>query len=157
MVTRTGSGEEEPTQSSFQLPSEGVNHLFQITEVYDFENQHPKISLGENNTVVKLEVVGGDEEGRTMLHWVNLDDQWTGFFSTRLFLKAIGEPYKGKDFPMNTENWQTRRFLSTVTHSVSEKNGKTYCNIGEYDIEESLKIKQLGGEVVNPEDISWDN
>ena len=155
MVTRTGSGDGETKQSSFQLPSEGVNHLFQITEVYDFENQHPKISLGENNTVLKLKVVGGEEAGRTMLHWVNLDDKWNGFFSTQLFLKAIGEPYKGEDFPIDTGNWQARRFLSNVTHSVSEKNGKTYCNIGEYDIDESLKIKQLDGATTTTDDIEW--
>ena len=95
MVTRTATKNEEP--ANYAKPSEGTTHLFQIVDCWDIDDPHPKISLDENTVLVKLEVKGGEEEGRTMLHRVSLDDKWDGFFRTQIFLKCIGEPYKGED------------------------------------------------------------
>jgi hypothetical protein len=141
MVTRTATKNEEP--ANYAKPSEGTTHLFQIVDCWDIDNQHPKIALDENTVLVKLEVKGGEEEGRTMLHRVSLDDKWTGFFRTQIFLKCIGEPYKGEDFPIMSENWHGREFYATVEHTTSEKTGKTYPNILDFDEDKSKTIKQF--------------
>jgi hypothetical protein len=158
MVERTATSREEPEQKSFKKPSENMDHLFQITEVFDYENPHPKISTDENTVIVKLEVEGGEEEGRTMLHWVNLDDQWAGFFRTKIFLKCIGEPYKGDDFPIMSDNWQGRKFYADVVHT---EDGK-YANVNEFNIDKSLAIEQYRAPVKAKTDkddneIAWDD
>lgn len=149
MVTRTATSEGEPEQMSFALPSEDRKHLFQITESWDIDNPHKKLNTDENTVIVKLEVVDGDEAERTMLHWVNLDDKWTGFFRTKLFLKSIGEPYNGVDFPIISDNWQARRFYATVTHTDDGK----YANIDQFFEDESKALNE--GSQKN-DSISWE-
>ncbi len=125
------SDNEEPKQLSFQLPSE-EEHLFQCTDVDEEMEDDPDI------VYVKLEVVGGKEEGRTMMARLSLDDQWKGFFGTRLFLKAIKEEYKGDEFPIDTDNWIGRQFYATVIHNENKAKTKTYANVDEYNFEREV-------------------
>ena len=94
MVKKYASGKDEPEQKSFELPSE-KEHLFLVVDVYDIENNEHGLDLGPDDVSVKCEVVGGEEEGRSLLVRLSLDDKWKGFFASRLFLKVIGEQYKG--------------------------------------------------------------
>ena len=146
MVQRNARGnDQEPEQKAFDNPSE-KEHLFQVTDVLpDFSND-PDIVFA------KCEVVGGDEEGRTLLNRLSLDDTWKGFFGTRLFLKAIGEPYKGTEFPIDTENWVGKQFYATVVH-----NGK-YANIKEYNFEKMVEQQHIGKPKVEkkPDEVAWD-
>ena len=124
MVKRTGQApDQEPEESDFPLPSE-KEHLFQVSDFID--NDDPNI------IVAKCEVVGGDEEGLSLLNRVNLDFGFKGFFYTRLFLKAIGEPYKG-NFEIDSDHWIGRQFYATVIH-----NGK-YANISEYNYDKKVE------------------
>lgn len=152
MVKRTASSpDSEPDQKVFVLPSE-KEHLFQVVDFIDSDN--PDIIL------TKLEVVGGEEEGRSLIQRVSLDDGWKGFFATRLFLKAIGEPYHGKDFPIDTDNWPGRQFYAIVIHN--ESKGKTYANIKEYNFEKMVdnsnvkKSVKSNEKVKSAEEIEWD-
>lgn len=124
----------EPEQKSFDRPSE-KEHLFQAVDVFTYEDTiGQKINLDENTVSVKCEVVGGDEEGRTLLNRLRLDMEHGGFFATRLFLKAIGEPYKG-DIDIDTDQWIGKQFYATVVHSGD------YANIREYNYERNPIIK----------------
>lgn len=152
MVKRNAKAtDQEPDQKSFDLPSE-KEHLFQCTDVFDMQNKPANFEITDPDIVyAKLEVVGGEEEGRTILNRLNLDDSFKGFFATRLFLKAIGEPYKGSDFQIDTENWVGRQFYATVVH-----NGK-YANIKEYNFEKLVDNHHLvREEKKNGEEIAWD-
>lgn len=146
MVRRQASADtEEPENSNFKLPSEDMEHLFQVVDKWTDKK--------DNNVVVaKLEVVGGDEQGRTILHRVNTDDGWKGFYFTRLFLKAIGEPYKGT-FTIDDDNWLGRQFYGTVVHS-----GK-YANINDYNFEKMVEQVDIKPNIVKPvdEEIAWDS
>jgi len=149
MVQRTGnSNDEEPEQRKYELPSE-KEHLFQVTDVIEDIDPDPDI------VHVKCEVCGGDEEGRTLLCRLSLDDNFKGFFATRLFLKAISEPYKGKEFAIDTEEWSGRQFYATVIH-----NGK-YANIEEYNFDKIVQQKSIAGgedgkKPTKEEAIAWD-
>lgn len=114
--------DDDPQQKFFELPSE-KEHIFQVVDVK--ENTE-----NDSNIVrVKLEVVGGNEKGRTLLHRLNLDEETKGFFAVRLFLKAIGEPHKGK-INLDTDRWFGHGLTATVIH-----NGK-YANIDVYNFGE---------------------
>lgn len=136
--------ENEPEQSSFNQPSE-KEHLLQVIDFVDQDN--PDVIL------VKLEVVGGDEAGRTLLNRCTLDQEAKGFYFTRMFLKAIGEPYKGV-FEVESDRWIGRQLYATVVHTKS--NGKTYANIGEYNFDKLITQTNNPGGVVNPTDVKWD-
>jgi hypothetical protein len=112
------------------------------------DNDNPDIIL------VKLEVVGGDEAGRTLLNRCTLDQEAKGFFFTRMFLKAIGEPYKGQ-FEMESDRWIGRQFYATVAHSQSK--GKTYANIGEFNFDKVVEQYKAPVGVTKPEDIAWES
>ena len=91
----------------------------------------------------------------TILNRVNLDQSEKAFFFARLFLKAIGEPYKGEFF-VETDRWIGRTFFATIKHT--ESKGKTYANISEYNFDK--KVEQVyqapnPGGVTKPEDIVW--
>ncbi len=144
MVKRTATAHEEPNQSSFKIPSEG-EHLFQVVDFLD--------SNDPNIVLVKAEVVGGEEEGISLINRLSLDDNWKGFFATRLFLKAVGEEYKGENFTIDTDNWVGKQFYATVIHS--EYKGKTYANIDEYNYEK--KIEQYSKSPVKGEEVQWDD
>lgn len=158
MVKRTATAsDQEPEQSSFEMPSE-KEHLLQVVDVFDASYDGNKFNLDENTVIAKLEVVGGDEEGRSLLNRCSLDDQWKGFFATRLFLKAIGEPYKGDNFSIDTDNWIGRQFYALVGHT--EHKGKMYAGIKEYNfdkmVDNSSAPSSVAGDKVNPEEIAWD-
>jgi hypothetical protein len=121
----------EPEQKRFELPSEG-EHQFQVVDILPDAN-NPDIVM------VKLEVADGEELGRSILHRVNLDENWKGFFLTRLFLKAIGEPYKGA-FDADSDMWIGKQFYETIVHNKSEKNGKTYANIDEFIFDKTAPL-----------------
>lgn len=159
--------DDEPDTKKFELPSE-KEHLFQITDVFTNQDETGrKFNLDDNTVVAKCEVVAGDEEGRTLLQRCSLDQEWKGFFATRLLLKAIGQDYKGKGLSIDTDFWIGCQFYATVTHNVN--NGKTYANIEEYNfdkrVEQVARPKSEVKETMTPEQkaqaikdnkISWD-
>ena len=150
--------DKEPESSNFKIPSE-KEHLFQVTDLITNQDEIGiKLGLDGNTIAVKLEIVGGDEEGLTMLNRVNLDPDWKGFFFTKLFLKAIGEPYKGV-FDIDTDNWCGLQFYATVKHSPSKDGTKIYANIDTYNFDKKVENKHtppVSG-VTNPQDIAWEN
>jgi hypothetical protein len=153
MVKRTYSKyyNEEPEQAKFDLPSE-KEHLFQVTDVITFEDElGTKLRLDPDTVSVKLEVVGGEEQGRTLLQRLSLDENWKGFFATRLFLKAIGEPYKGAGLEIDTDRWIGRQVYATVVH-----NGK-FANIDQYNLEKRIEQYKSPIEkpITDPADIKW--
>ena len=153
MVKRTyNTDENEPEASNFKIPSE-KEHLFQVTDI------NPAVTPSgedDNIQVVKLEVVGGDEEGLTLLNRVKLDNNEKSFYFTRLFLKAIGEPYKGQ-FEIETDNWIGRQFYATVKHTKSKDGTKTYANIAEYNFDKKIEqvFKVASQKEKSPEEIVW--
>lgn len=150
MIKRTANAPDtEPDQQTeFKIPSE-KEHLFQVVDYFDNSYEGNKFNLDLDTVIAKLEVVGGEEEGLTMLNRCSLDDSWKGFFATRLFLKSIGEPYKGQGFEIDPDKWIGKQFYATVKHA--ESKGKTYANIGEYNFE-----KQVEQTKKKPEDVEWD-
>lgn len=148
MVKRTvNMGSEEPDKG-FINPSE-KEHCFQIVDVLEDFNNDIDIVF------VKCEVVGGEENGRSLLQRLSLDQTSKGFFATRLLLKAIGEEYKGDKIDIDTDSWIGCRFYSTVVH-----NGK-YANIDEYNFEKKInqfnkkidEVKKEGDEVAWDDDV----
>jgi hypothetical protein len=144
--------ENEPEESKFEIPSE-TEHLFQVVDVYDSTSDIGiKLKLDENTVSAKCEVTGSDEEGRTLLIRISLDESWKGFFFTRLFLKAIGEPHKGS-VEIDTDRFIGRQFYATVKH----KDG--FANIFEYNFDK--KIEQVyqapvkTSDAVKAEEIAW--
>ncbi len=149
MVKRTMNlPNDEPEQRKFELPSEG-EHQFQIVDLWTDKTD-------DNIIIVKLEVSEGEELGRSILHRINLDSEWKGFFLTRLFLKAIGEPYKG-EVEVEPDNWIGRVFYATIIHNVGN-NGKTYANIDQFNFDKVIEQVDLSkkddGKI--PEEIAWD-
>lgn len=146
MVRHATAPNEEPEQSNFKIPSE-KEHLMQVVDLWEDKND-PDVQ------VCKLEVVGGEEEGLSILQRFNINDQLKSFFYCRMFLKAIGEPYKG-EFDINPENWIGKQLYCTVKHSQSK--GKTYANIDEYNFDK--KVEQYKEPVKSPEEIemNWDD
>ena len=149
--------DKEPEKKEFPKPSE-KEHLLQVTDIFDYTSEMgQKLGLDENTVSAKLEVVGGEEEGRTMLQRLTLNDSDKGFFYTRMFLKATGQDYKGK-VTIDTDLWCGLQCYATVKH-----NGD-YANIKEYNfdkkIEQRVAFKDLPnvnpGGVTNPEDIAWE-
>ena len=135
--------ENEPEESNFQLPSE-KEHLLQVVDVWPDDKNSDVV-------IAKIEVVDGDENGRSLLHRVNMNDQDKGFYYTRLFLKAIAEKYKGA-FEINDENFIGKQFYATVVH-----NGK-YANIKEYNFDKMVEQVANDTDRTKPvdEEISWD-
>ena len=144
--------DQEPEVKKFDIPSE-KEHLFQVVDVIDYKSPiGQKLSLDENSISIKCEVVGGDEEGRTLLIRATLDENNGGFFATRLFLKAIGEPYKG-NITIDTDIFIGTQFYARVKH-----NGD-YANIKEYNFDKKITqpIKNLNpGGITDPKDIAWE-
>ena len=150
MVKRQiNAGDNEPNQKKFEMPSE-AEHLMQVVDVFDITNAPGKMVLDENTVCVKLEVAIGDETGRTMLQRLSLDPTWKGFFATRMFLKAIGEEYKG-DIEIDTDHWIGRQAYVNVVH-----NGQ-YANVSDYNFDKCSKLSQVNPSgVSNPKDIAWE-
>lgn len=133
---------QEPDQKEFKLPSE-KEHLLQVVDFIDSDDS--------DFVRPKCEVVGGEEEGRTLLNRVSLDPEWKGFFATRLFLKAISEPYKG-DIEIDTDRWIGRQFYATVIHN------KGYANIREYNFDKIVDNSRQEADIksTKPETVAWD-
>lgn len=150
MVKRNyNTDENEPEEKKFDIPSQ-KEHLLQVTDIFTSDDETgQKLGLDENTVSVKLEVVGGDEEGRTLLNRCNLDQSEKGFYFTRLFLKAIGEPYKGQ-FEIETDRWIGRQCYATVKH-----NGK-YANIGEYNFTKVIEQYKAPVGETKVGDIAWE-
>jgi hypothetical protein len=154
MVKRSfNTDENEPEASNFKIPSER-EHLFVVTDV------HPAVTPSGNDDniqVVHLEIVGGDEEGLTLLNRCNLNQDEKAFYFTRLFLKAICEPYKGA-FEIETDRWIGRQFYATVKHTKSKDGTKTYANIAEYNFDKKIEqvYKPVGQDITDPKDIVWE-
>lgn len=150
MSRNVNAPETEPEESSFELPSENTEHLLQIVDYWDDKDD-------PNVIVTKLEVVCGDEEGRSLLHRVNQDDSSKEFYYTRCFLKAISEPYKGS-FMIEERNWPGRQFYASVIHNKA-KNGKTYANIDQYNFEKMVdnsQVPKLSSTKSADNNIAWD-
>lgn len=161
MVKRKASGNnEEPEQKRFDLPSE-KEHLFQVVDIFTCDDETgQKMGLDADTVSVKCEVCGGDEEGRTLLQRLSLDDKWKGFFATRLFLKACGLPYMGDEFPIDTDEWPGCQFYATVVHVPSKDKSKTFANVDKYNFDKKIDNSHLGNkkteEPKKKEDIAWD-
>ena len=154
MVKRSYSnmGDTEPDQKEFKIPTE-KEHLFQVVDVYDINNNEYEFDLGPDDVCARLEVCGGEEEGRSILNRLSLDINWKGFFATRLFLKAIGEEYKGNKVDIDTNNWIGKQFYATVVHNQA-KNGKTYANIEKFNFEKVVEAPIVGKK---DDDVAWDD
>lgn len=155
MVKRTVNfKDDEPETKEFLIPSE-KEHLFQVVDIYTADDNPFKTGVPEDIVVVKCEVVGGDEEGRTLLNRVSLDEAWEGFFATRLFLKAIGEQYKGQAIEIDSDRWIGRQFFATIIHNKSKD--KTYANIKEYNFDKRVEQFDNGKPAKKKgEEIAWD-
>lgn len=157
MVRRTASAKDEPEQSDFEKPSE-KEHLFQVADIFDQQNHPEKMQIDDPNTVlVKAEVVGGDEKGRSILIQCTLDDSVPKFYYTRMFLKAISCQYKGDSFPIDSDEWQARQFYATVEHNKG-KNDKTYANIKEYNFDKMVEQvdNKPSSTPSTEEEVAWD-
>ena len=139
--------DDDPTQGNRQLPSER-RHLLQVLEVKEINADIISIKAG---------VVGGPEDGRTLLHRLHLDQDSNGFFATRIFLKAIGKPHKG-EVDINTEDWLGKKFYATVIHQKNKDQTKTYANIDKYNFDKIVEGAQIGREDIQKESdtVAWD-
>lgn len=144
--------DKEPIESNFRIPSE-KEHLFQVVDINPVNTPS---GFNEDIQVVKLEIVGGDEEGLSILNRVNLISEDRSFYFTTLFLKAIGEPYKGQ-FEIETHNWLGRQFYATVKHTKSKDGSKTYANIDKYNFDKKIEqsYKPVGQKEKTSEEIIW--
>lgn len=156
MVKRTYTKEynEEPDQAKFDLPSE-KEHLFQVTDIFTCNDEMgQKLKLDNDSVSVKLEIVGGEEAGRTLLQRLTLDENSKGFFATRLLLKALGFDYKGTGLTIDTDMWCGCQLYATVIH-----NDK-YANINEYNFDKKIEQPRKfipGVTVTDPKDIAWED
>ena len=143
MVKRTYDfNDEEPESFRNELPSEG-NHIFQVVDIFtSADGTGIKLNLGEDDISVKLEVAKGPETGLSLLHRLTLDENHKGFFATRLFLKAVGQPHKGKGITIDTDIWIGEQFQAYITHNKG-KNGKVYANIDTYILDDSYDPSKI--------------
>lgn len=143
--------DEEPNESKkIDRPSER-EHLFQVVDVFTRDDNPFKNGLPDDVVSAKCEVAVGDELGRTVLNRMTLDDANKGFFATRLFLKAIGEQYKGA-IEIDTDRWIGRSFYATVVH-----NGD-FANIDKYNFDKIIEqvAPSATKQVESPNDIAWE-
>ena len=151
MVKRTMTApNDEPEQRKFELPSEG-EHQMQVVDLWADKTN-------DNIIIVKLEVSEGEELGRSILHRVNLDSTWKGFFLTRLFLKAINEPYKG-EIETDEDMWIGKVFYATIVHNIGN-NGKTYANLDQFNFDkvvEQVNLNEERQKAVDSNQIAWDS
>lgn len=158
MKRTVNAPDNEPEQSNFQIPSE-KEHLFQVVDVFTMVDEGNKFNLDNNTIIAKCEICGGDEEGRTLLQRLSLDDQWKGFFATRLFLKAIGQPHKGQ-IEIDTDSFIGMQFYATVIHNKSKDGTKTFANIAEYNFEKLVDQHYITKTELSPiktdNTVAWD-
>lgn len=157
MKRHVNASNEEPTESNFKIPSER-EHLLQIVEVNSLITPSGE---DENIQIVKLEVIGTEEEGLTLLSRININPEEKSFYFCRLFLKSISEPYKG-EFDIDPDNWVGKQMYATIKHTKSKDGTKTYANINEYNFSKLVEqvkapVNNNPGGVKSPEEIIWDN
>lgn len=140
-VRHAKADENEPTESNFPLPKEG-EHLFQVVDGWQDK-------VDSDVQVVKLEIVGGEDTGKTILQRINTNDQLKSFYYTRLFLKAIDEAYKG-EFDIDTDNFIGKQFYAMIVH-----NGK-YANISEYNFNKKIEQYKAPKPVIEGADVNWE-
>ena len=133
-MKRHYSTEEKEPESDFKLPTEG-EYLFQVTDVNPLVEPSGE---NENIQIAQIEIVGGEFEGTTILNRCNLKQSEKAFYFTRLFLKAIGEGYKG-EFDIDPDNWVGKQFYATIKHTKSKDGTKTYANINEYNFDKNVE------------------
>src|SRR3990167_9270203 len=150
--------DKEPDLFRNELPSEG-NHVLQVVDVFTREDETGmKLNLGEDDISVKLEVAEGPETGLSLLHRLTLDENYKGFFATRLFLKAIGQPYKGQGITIDTDTWPGEQFSAFLVHNKG-KNAKVYANIDTYNFDGSYDPSKIPDPVPKKEseiNKAWD-
>lgn len=156
MVKRTYNiDQNEPEQKKFDRPTE-KEHLFQVIDIFDYTSEMgQKLNLDENTVSVKVEVVGGDEAGRTILIRLTLQDTDKGFFFTRMFLKATGQDYKGV-IAIDSDLWCGLQFYASVKHNGDYANIKEY-NFDKKIVQVSRPVNNNPGGVTDPRDIQWEN
>ncbi len=160
-MKRNYNTDDTEPESNFKLPPE-AEYLFQVTDVTSL--LLPDGTEDANIQRATLEIIGGEFEGTTILNRCNLDQEEKAFYFTRLFLKAMGEPYKGQ-FDTDTDRWIGRQFYATIKHTKSKDGTKTYANINEYNFDKKVEqqYKPPVGEIKNPngvktpEEIQWEN
>ncbi len=130
MVIRTyNMPDDKITQKTFLMPSEN-KHTFQVVDVYTNKDKTGiKFNLDDDTVIAKCESF--EEDGRSLLNRVTLDENNGAFFRTRLFLKSFGFPHKGDGVIIDTDEWIGHSFTAYVVHKEGN-NGKKYANIGEY-------------------------
>lgn len=149
MTRKVNAPDTEPEQQNFLLPSENIEHLLQVVDYWP-DDINPDI------IIARIEVVGGPEEGRSILHRVDTNDQSKGFYYTRMFLKALGESYKGA-FVIEETNWPGKQFFARIVHNKSKDGSKTYANISEYNFDKLVaQVKQPSATAPAVEDVAWD-
>ena len=146
VIRRASASDQEPEESNFKLPSER-EHLLQVVDCIEDEND-------TDIQTVKLEVVGGDEEGLSFLQRININDKEKSFYYCRMFLKAIGEPYKG-EFDIYPDNWIGRQMYANIIHNKG-KNGKTYANLYTYNFDKKVEQFDAPKPKKSGEDIAWE-
>lgn len=147
--------QEEPTESNFKIPSER-EHLMQVVDCNSLVTPSGE---DEDIQIVKLEIVGGEEEGLTLLNRCNLNQDEKAFYFTRMFLKALGLNYKGQ-VEIDTDDFIGRQFYATIKHTKSKDGTKTYANIDQYNFDKPVEqykppvnINPSG--ITDPKDIQW--
>lgn len=148
--------DDEPGEYKNDLPSER-NHQLQVVEVFTYEDEiGQKLNLDENTISVKCEVAEGDETGRSLLHRLTLDENNRGFFATRLFLKAINMPHKGKGITIDSDMWIGEHFSAFIVHNTG-KNKKIFANIDTYNLDGSYDPSKIPDpKPIKEEEIEWD-
>lgn len=145
--------QEEPEIAKFQKPSE-KEHLFQVVDIYEYDSEMGrKLKLTEDDVSVKCEVVGGEEAGRTLLQRLTLNESSKGFWATRIFLKALGEDYKGV-ITIDTDMWSGLQFYATVVHSGD------FANIDRFNFDKKIDQRRKSEATVqvdDPKKILWED
>lgn len=143
--------EYDESTGEFEKLPEG-EYKFQITnwttERKDGSTLETKV--GDPMVQITCEVVdNGKYDGRKVWHNVILyrpnSPSIKGMWSTRVFLKCIGEPHEG-DIEVDPDNWIPRQFKATIKH-----NGD-YTNIDQFIYEEESEAKKATGH----DDIAWE-
>lgn len=105
----------------FEKPSEG-DHDFIIEDA----EVKPSKAGDSENLVIKASVVGGEEDGRSLLQFFSLKQE--ALWNVKLFLEALaGEELDGINIDESDLVGQT--FRATVRHSPDGK----YANIAAYE------------------------
>lgn len=108
-------------RKTFEKPEEG-EHVFIVSDA----EVKPSKAGDSNNLVVKVEVVGGTSDGRSLLQFFSLKQD--ALWNVRLFIEAImGEEVE--QFNINADQLMGETFVGTVKHSPDGQ----YANLVAYE------------------------